>query len=855
MLTALLFLLASWVFGVALVRRLRSLCAILAPAEQLMWGLVGGWTLTTVGIYLAARSSGRLSYSLVLATTLTTLVLSIVLAAPAIRQWRQLPWRSLWRSENLGLALVLALFTPVYLQLFNTHILQPGPGGVYSGGSTFSDIGFHAALTTSFVYGHNFPPIYTPLAYKPLLYPFLPDFQTAILMSAGLNLRAAMLVTALPVAIAITGLFYSFALRLMKSQRIAVVATILFLLNGGLGFIDLLRDWWKSGQSLWTFWSSLPLNYANIWDRGIHWNNLIVDTFLPQRTFLYGLSLGLLVLTIFAVVWRDSYEQDSSGEAARTTPRALLIIAGVLTGLLPLFHTHTYVALGLISIVLFLLRPQRAWLAFWIPAIALALPHLWTLTELPAAMSALRIQSGWMGSGESNYPLYLARNFGVPLIVVPFAWTQAPPVWKKFYLAFVGLFVFSLIVVISPNLFDNGKLIYYWHAMTSVLVAGWLVKLATVWRQLVIAIVVGFTCIASGAAALQHERLEHSQLFSDEDISAAAFVREHTPPGALFLTAPSLQQPVLLLAGRAIVRGNTAWLWSHGYEFRERESDVKRIYAGDSEALELLRYYHVDYVFVGRAERQELHANTAFFDQNLIAFYRTPDTTIYQTPAIGSPSAHRAEPAPRELAARFEKDPYYFLIEFPEISYAVVRMYRVAFGRVPRYHEFMSDLKVVGQGLFVNSVGWKQVLKKNNETLAQRWVERTDFKIEYDAKSNEEYVAALLANVGQADNAAAQSQLSAQMNQSALARSSVLLRISEGLQSNQSDYNAAYVLVHYFAYLQRNPEDAPDTDLTGFNYWLNNLNRTGDYRSLNRVFLESDEYRNKSIHVGALARQ
>src|SRR6185295_5138780 len=129
----------------------------------------------------------------------------------------------------------------------------------------------------------------------------------------------------------------------------------------------------------------------------------------------------------------------------------------------------------------------------------------------------------------------------------------------------------------------------------------------------------------------------------------------------------------------------------------------------------------------------------------------------YQTPAPGPGAAYRAEPAPRELATRFEKDPYYLLIEFPEISYAVFRMYKVAFGRVPQYHEFMSDLKVLGQGVFVNTDGWKQVLEKNKETLAQRWMERADFKSRYDAKSNEEYVAALLVNAGQADNAAAKS--------------------------------------------------------------------------------------------------
>jgi hypothetical protein len=58
-----------------------------------------------------------------------------------------------------------------------------------------------------------------------------------------------------------------------------------------------------------------------------------------------------------------------------------------------------------------------------------------------------------------------------------------------------------------------------------------------------------------------------------------------------------------------------------------------------------------------------------------------------------------------------------------------------------------------------------------------------------------------------------------------------------------ADYNEAYVLCHYFAYLRRNPDDPPDHDLTGYNFWLAQLDRTNDYRGITRAFLESDEYK------------
>jgi hypothetical protein len=59
------------------------------------------------------------------------------------------------------------------------------------------------------------------------------------------------------------------------------------------------------------------------------------------------------------------------------------------------------------------------------------------------------------------------------------------------------------------------------------------------------------------------------------------------------------------------------------------------------------------------------------------------------------------------------------------------------------------------------------------------------------------------------------------------------------------DYNTAYVLLHYFGYLRRDPDRPPDHDLAGYNFWLRDLNRTGDYRSLTRVFIESGEYKDR----------
>src|SRR5207244_1785546 len=97
--------------------------------------------------------------------------------------------------------------------------------------------------------------------------------------------------------VAITALCYFLAYRIARSQMAAILATTIFLLNGGLGFIDLFRDWWHSGKGFMEFWQTLEVNYANNSDRGLHWPNLIVDGFLPQRSILFGLAISLIAFT------------------------------------------------------------------------------------------------------------------------------------------------------------------------------------------------------------------------------------------------------------------------------------------------------------------------------------------------------------------------------------------------------------------------------------------------------------------------------------------------------------------------------------------------------------------------------
>jgi hypothetical protein len=54
--------------------------------------------------------------------------------------------------------------------------------------------------------------------------------------------------------------------------------------------------------------------------------------------------------------------------------------------------------------------------------------------------------------------------------------------------------------------------------------------------------------------------------------------------------------------------------------------------------------------------------------------------------------------------------------------------------------------------------------------------------------------------------------------------------------------------MEYFGYLQRHPNTGPDTDYSGFHFWLNKLESfNGDYRAAEMVkaFISSSEYRKR----------
>lgn len=189
---------------------------------------------------------------------------------------------------------------------------------------------------------------------------------------------------------------------------------------------------------------------------------------------------------------------------------------------------------------------------------------------------------------------------------------------------------------------------------------------------------------------------------------------------------------------------------------------------------------------------------------------------------------------------------FFLSIEFQETGYLRYLLEKESFGSTPKYAEFMRDLQEVSHGVIVNQAGWEQQLKDNQQQFADKWINRPAFKTQYDAMSNTQFVNALYANAGLPVSIAEQQSLVDALDKAGESRSAVLLDVAHNATFRQKEQSAAFVMMEYFGYLRRDPNAAPDSDLTGYNFWLQKLNAFGgDYQKAEMVkaFLESNEYR------------
>jgi hypothetical protein len=205
---------------------------------------------------------------------------------------------------------------------------------------------------------------------------------------------------------------------------------------------------------------------------------------------------------------------------------------------------------------------------------------------------------------------------------------------------------------------------------------------------------------------------------------------------------------------------------------------------------------------------------------------------------------------------------FYLSIEFKETGGLVYRAYKASFGDLPgkpvpvTFQQLMTDAQRVGRNVVVNQGDWQGQLETNKRAFFQGWVQRPDFLAAYPAgMSAAQFVDTLNANTGgsltQGERDTLVTQLTA--NNTPAGRASVVRAVAENAAFQAREFNRAFVLMQYFGYLRRNPDDVgfdgkADPNFEGFNFWLGKLNQfNGNFvaAEMVRAFSTSIEYRQR----------
>ncbi len=128
----------------------------------------------------------------------------------------------------------------------------------------------------------------------------------------------------------------------------------------------------------------------------------------------------------------------------------------------------------------------------------------------------------------------------------------------------------------------------------------------------------------------------------------------------------------------------------------------------------------------------------------------------------------------------------------------------------------------------VGQTGWQLALENNKQAFIAGFVARSRFANAYPTTlTPTEFVNALFTNAGvtpsPTDRDAAISEFSGAGDTAEYGRAGrALRRVAENSTLAQQEFNKAFVLMQYFGYLRRNPNDAPEAGLNfdGYNFWL-----------------------------------
>lgn len=558
-----------------------------------------------------------------------------------------------WRYRSTWFWVLAACFAFFAFRSFCWLIYYDGNEVKVQSVNNLGDLSLHLTYIRHFASGVPLWPDNPIEPFSKLRYPAGVDLFNAVLTCLGVDVIRGLVWTGVLASVATFYALYRWA------GSFGVAA---FLFNGGLASYPFL-------QTL----SFQDYQGAN----NIAWKSIALSMFVTQRGVLYAFPAGLLLLYQWRARFFPDYNEpalvrppDSEPEEAAALPRRAPLpfwLEVSLYATMPLYHSHTFIALSVVLAFLFILGDWGLRKTTGLIVSLAVLPAtfcVWVTTDYFRAGSFIKWFPGWVNQPGNEMAMPFLQfwlvNFGawVPLVLF-FIGITALAVWKQakapdfkipatvaFLIPAIAIFLLGYLVKLAPWEWDNIKIIVW----------AYLIILPFLWTDLIVhwplplrAVVClalfasGFVTLFGGLAAGKNGY----GIADRSELDNVGVVVKKLPADARFAGHPIWGHPVLL-QGRKMVLGYPGHLWTQGFNYADTEKKLQALLLGAPNWKELARSLHARYLYWGRDEKTNYAASkkpweresalVASGDWGAIYDLETPRT---QPPATLPPSVPR----------------------------------------------------------------------------------------------------------------------------------------------------------------------------------------------------------------------
>lgn len=524
------------------------------------------------------------------------------------------------RYRHLTTWILAALFAVFAFRSFIWLLYVDGTDLKIQSPVNLGDLGLHLTHIKFFANGVKLWPSNPIYVYSEhLRYPAGIDLLNALLLKTGISLIPGLVWVGLLASLATFYAFYRWG---------GAFGVAGFLFNGGIAGFQFL----KTLQFL-----DYQGTQADLVHQPVAWKSIPLTMFVTQRGVLYAIPAGLILLWH----WRQKFYRAQAAPANETgaLENAAPLSSGPLPfwvelslyASMPLFHVHTFLALSLLLVCLFLagdapIRNHLLWLVGC--AVIPATFFVFLITDHFHAGTVMQFHLGWAqrgeGSGEFAMPFFRFwfYNFGilVPLVLTlvgilgyrvwqeGFRWGRKLPEEVAFVFGAAVIFVFTFCLKTAPWIWDNLK----------ILIWAYFIVLPYLWRDLImqwerpIRWAVCFALFASGFVSLFGGLAAGKGGFGfigRGEVDAVSAATQPLPIEARFAAWPTYNHP-LLLSGRKVVMGYPGHLWTQGFDDYGKTNELlTKLMQGGAGWQDLAHKLHVRYMFWGREEKANYAAS------------------------------------------------------------------------------------------------------------------------------------------------------------------------------------------------------------------------------------------------------